>query len=75
MLLNILMWRKVISIPSDQFENTSTKTSVLIFDNSDEKTSIVEFSELVVEKYGVDKFEEIDGQIVCAEYSGEGSKT
>jgi type I restriction-modification system DNA methylase subunit len=66
--------RKVISIPSDQFENTSTKTSVLVFDNTEEKTSVIEFSEIIVEKFSEDKFEEIDGQIVCTEYSGEGSK-
>jgi type I restriction enzyme S subunit len=66
--------RKVISIPSDQFENTSTKTSVLVFDNTEEKTSVIEFSAIIVEKFSEDKFEEIDGQIVCTEYSGEGSK-
>ena len=66
--------RKVISIPSDQFENTSTKTSALVFDNTEEKTSVVEFSELTVEKFSEDIFEEIDGQIVCTGYSGEGSK-
>ena len=66
--------RKVISIPSDQFENTSTKTSALVFDNTEEKTSVVEFSELTVEKFSEDVFEEIEGQIVCTGYSGEGSK-
>lgn len=66
--------RKVISIPSDQFENTSTKTSALVFDNTEEKTSVVEFSEITVEKFSEDIFEEIDGQIVCTGYSGEGSK-
>ena len=66
--------RKVISIPSDQFENTSTKTSALVFDNTEEKTSVVEFSELAVEKFSEDIFEEIEGQIVCTGYSGEGSK-
>uniref|UniRef100_A0A6C0EI08 site-specific DNA-methyltransferase (adenine-specific) n=1 Tax=viral metagenome TaxID=1070528 RepID=A0A6C0EI08_9ZZZZ len=66
--------RKVISIPSDQFENTSTKTSVLVFDNTEEKTSVVEFSELTVSKFSEDKFDEIDGQIVCSDYAGEGSK-
>lgn len=66
--------RKVISIPSDQFENTSTKTSALVFDNTEEKTNVVEFSELTVEKYSEDIFKEIDGQILCTGYSGEGSK-
>ena len=66
--------RKVISIPSDQFENTSTKTSALVFDNIEEKTSVVEFSEITVEKFSEDIFEEKEGQIVCTGYSGEGSK-
>ena len=66
--------RKVISIPSDQFENTSTKTSALVFDNTDDKTSVVEFSEITVEKFSEDIFEEIEGQIVCTGYSGEGTK-
>ena len=46
--------RKVISVPADQFENTSTKTSIVVFDNTEEKTSVVEFSELKVEKYEED---------------------
>ena len=66
--------RKVISIPSDQFENTSTKTSALVFDNTEEKTSVVEFSEITVEKFSEDIFEEIEGEVVCTGYSGEGSK-
>ena len=73
-LINNFNVRKVISIPSDQFENTSTKTSALVFDNTEEKTSVVEFSEITVEKFSEDIFEEIDGQIVCTGYSGEGSK-
>ena len=43
--------RKIISFPSDQFENTKTKTSALVFDNTEEKTSVVEFSKLSVEKF------------------------
>jgi restriction endonuclease S subunit len=59
--------REIISVPQDQFENTSTKTSIVIFDNTKEKTSIVKFSELIVEKYTEDKFEEITGEIVLTE--------
>ena len=73
-LINNFNVRKVISIPEKQFENTSTKTSVLVFDNTEEKTSVVEFSELIVEKFSKDIFEEIEGQIVCTGYSGEGKK-
>ena len=47
--------REIISIPPDAFENTATKTSIIIFDNTEEKTSQVKFSDLVVEKYEDDK--------------------
>ena len=59
--------REIISVPQDQFENTSTKTSIVIFDNTKEKTTKVKFSELTVEKYTEDKFEEIGGEIVLIE--------
>ena len=49
--------REIISIPQDQFENTSTKTSIVIFDNLETiKTTEVKFYDLVVEKYTEDKF-------------------
>lgn len=48
--------REVISVPQDQFENTSTKTSILIFDNTSNKTTEVVFRNLVVEKYADDAF-------------------
>ena len=59
--------REIISVPQDQFENTSTKTSIVIFDNTKEKTSKVKFYDLVVERYTEDKFEEIGGEIVLTE--------
>jgi type I restriction-modification system DNA methylase subunit len=59
--------REVISVPQDQFENTSTKTSIVIFDNTEEKTKEVVFRELVVEKYTEDKFAEVFGDIVIIE--------
>lgn len=61
--------REVISVPSDQFENTSTKTSIVIFDNLGEEktTNQVVFSDLVVEKFTEDKFEEILGEIALTE--------
>lgn len=59
--------REVISVPQDQFENTKTKTSIIIFDNTEEKTSEVKFSELVVERFTEDKFAEIYGDIVVIE--------
>ena len=63
--------REIISVPQDQFENTSTKTSIVIFDNTIEKTSNVRFSELIVEKYTEDKFEEIDNEIALIESKGD----
>jgi type I restriction enzyme S subunit len=63
--------REVISVPQDQFENTSTKTSIVIFDNTEEKTSNIKFSDLIVEKYEKDKFEEINGEIVLIESKGD----
>ena len=59
--------REIISVPQDQFENTSTKTSIVIFDNTKEKTTKVIFSDLVVERYTEDKFEEIGNEIVLTE--------
>lgn len=63
--------REVISVPSDQFENTSTKTSILIFDNTEEKTSKVKFRELVVDRYKEDKFAEVFGDILLVENKGD----
>lgn len=60
--------REVISVPQDQFENTSTKTSIVIFDNTKEKTTNVKFLDLVVEKYKENKFEEINDEIVLIEH-------
>lgn len=65
--------REVISVPQDQFENTSTKTSIIIFDNAEngEKTVEVKFSDLTVEKYEDDKFAEVFGDIVIVENKGD----
>ena len=59
--------REVISVPSDQFENTTTKTSILIFDNTEKKTEEVKFSDLIVERYENDVFVEMNGLIVITE--------
>ena len=49
--------KEIISIPSSQFENTSTKTSIVIFNNDgDIKTSYINFSELKVNLYDKDEF-------------------
>ena len=62
---------KVISIPSDQFENTSTKTSIIIFENTEEKTTNVKFYDLSCVKFDKDKIEEIDGNIILTENQGD----
>jgi type I restriction-modification system DNA methylase subunit len=56
----------VISVPQNQFENTSTKTSILIFEKPINKktTSIIEFRKLDVINYDDDVFEEINGNWV-----------
>jgi len=59
--------REIISIPQDQFENTSTKTSIIIFDNIEQKTTEIKFSDLVIERYTEDKFAEVFGDIVIIE--------
>ena len=64
--------REVISVPSDQFENTTTKTSILIFDNlADKKTSTVKFSEMVIQRYEEDKFINRNGYIHLVENKGD----
>jgi restriction endonuclease S subunit len=63
--------REIISVPSDQFENTSTKTSIIIFDNIEEKTNEVKFYDLVVERYTEDKFIESNGNILIVENKGD----
>lgn len=62
---------KVISVPKDQFENTSTKTSIVVFENTEQKTEHIQFYELNVIKYEYDKFEEVDGYITLSENKGD----
>ena len=61
--------REIISVPQDQFENTKTKTSIVIFDNLENiKTTEVKFYDLVVERYTEDKFiEASNGYIYLSE--------
>ena len=63
--------REVISVPQDQFENTSTKTSIVIFDNTVQKTTRVQFRDLNVERYMEDKFTEVLGEIIIVENKGD----
>jgi type I restriction-modification system DNA methylase subunit len=57
----------IISISRDQFENTTTKTSIVIFKNTKEKTKKIKFSKMSVVKFENDVFEEIDGNIELVE--------
>lgn len=66
-LINNFNVKEVISVPSDQFENTSTKTSIVIFSNTKEKTTEIKFSELIIERYLEDQFEEINNNIILTE--------
>ena len=52
----------VISVPQDQFENTNTKTSILIFEKSGTTKEII-FYDLIVQKEKEDVFEEINERI------------
>jgi restriction endonuclease S subunit len=63
--------KKVISIPRDQFENTTTKTSIVIFENTAQKTSKIIFKDLHLNKYTEDKFEEINGKIYLIQNKGD----
>jgi type I restriction enzyme, S subunit len=63
--------KEVVSVPKDQFENTSTKTSIVIFENTKEKTKTIKFSELSVERYETDIFEEKGDKILLVENKGD----
>jgi type I restriction-modification system DNA methylase subunit len=63
--------KEVISIPNDQFENTTTKTSIVIFENTEQKTSKIIFKNLNLIKHTEDKFEEINGKIYLIQNKGD----
>ncbi len=61
----------IISVPQDAFENTSTKTSIIIFKNNG-KTKKINFSEIIVETEPENVFNEDENGIVSLEkYKGE----
>ena len=62
---------EVISVPANQFENTTTKTSILVFSNSEEKTTKIKFSKLDVVTIKEDQFEERNQKIVLKEMKGD----
>jgi type I restriction-modification system DNA methylase subunit len=61
----------VISVPQNAFENTSTKTSIIIFHNNG-KTKKIEFSELIIHNINSDEFEiNDDGEAVLIKIKDE----
>jgi len=54
--------KAIISVPQNQFENTATKTSIIIFEKGS-ITKNIEFSELVVNTYEEDEFVEFNNEI------------
>ena len=49
-LVNNFNVKTIVSIPADQFENTATKTSIIVFENTVKKTSKIEFYNLIIKK-------------------------
>lgn len=60
----------VVSVPQDQFENTSTKTSILIFENTKQKTKEIMFYDLIVDKEPDDVFDDVDGELRLVKSKG-----
>ena len=54
---------QVISVPCNQFEHTTTKTSIIIFRNNGQTNKVV-FSELKVNKYEKDEYEILDNKLM-----------
>lgn len=60
----------IISVPQNAFENTSTKTSIIIFHNNGKTKNII-FSELIVELESDDIFEVYDNEVHLTNNKGE----
>lgn len=71
-LMTEFIVEKIVSVPQDQFENTSTKTSVVYFKRDDSvntpRTQNVKFTKLNVVKYEETTFKEVDGRIEVEEF-------
>jgi len=68
--------REIVSVPRDAFENTTVKTSIIVFDaapaGETTSTDTVRFSEIVVDKCTEDKITELaDGTIYLEEAEGD----
>jgi type I restriction enzyme, S subunit len=62
--------KKVISIDQKQFENTSTKTSIIIFENNG-PTEKVNFYDLIFDKVEEDDFDIIDDKVILTSNEGD----
>lgn len=61
----------VISVPSSEFENTTTKTSIVIFRNTGKATERVCFYNMSVDKFTDDEFEIHDGFVMLTGSKGD----
>jgi len=62
--------KEIINIPQNKFENILTKSSIIIFDNCDKKTSQVKFTNIVVKRYNENKFAEYLNKVAIIEKRG-----
>lgn len=61
---------EIISVPQDQFENTNTKTSIIIFSNTGPTEEII-FREMIIKKIEENVFEMIEPNLVLTEHEGD----
>lgn len=61
---------QIISVPADQFENTTTKTSIIIFHKKG-VTEKITFSEVSVDKYNEDNFQLVDNKLKIVSHKDE----
>ena len=56
--------REIISIENNAFENTTTKTSIVIFDNIEQKTTEIKFSDMQVIRVDENEFDEVNNELI-----------
>ena len=72
-LLNNYNVTDIISIPSNAFENTTTKTSIIIFHNNG-PTKKIKFSQLFIRKVEEDVFGEENGEVILTKIKNDFDK-
>jgi type I restriction-modification system DNA methylase subunit len=70
-LLNNFNIKEIISVDAKQFENTSVKTSIIIFENTKEKTNNIKFSQLIVKHYKKNTSVFINGKVYIKSREGD----